>query len=103
MQFMPGANYAGYKVEERLVHIPKPLFYVPSLAIHLKTPEEIGAVKINKVSRIFFCRWCCQGVCFHWSIILVGWTGSARCAEKAVDFQECSMHSKMHSSRISIH
>ncbi|CDJ63563.1 aspartyl aminopeptidase, putative [Eimeria necatrix] len=40
--------HMGYKVEERLVHIPKPLFYVPSLAIHLKTPEEIGAVKINK-------------------------------------------------------
>lgn len=38
----------GKKVEERLVHIPKPLFYLPNLAIHLKTAEEIGAFKINK-------------------------------------------------------
>lgn len=100
---MSGANYAGNKVEERLVHIPKPLFYVPSLAIHLKTSEEIGALKINKVSRTFFSRCCCQGVCFQWSVILIGWTGSTRSAEKAVDFQEFSIHSKMHGSRCSIH
>ncbi|CDJ34879.1 uncharacterized protein EMH_0093500 [Eimeria mitis] len=38
----------GDKVEERLLRISKPLFYVPNLAIHLKTAEEIGAFKINK-------------------------------------------------------
>ncbi|CDJ59872.1 aspartyl aminopeptidase, putative [Eimeria maxima] len=38
----------GNKVEERLLHISKPLFYLPNLAIHLKTAEEIGAFTINK-------------------------------------------------------
>ncbi|CDJ46652.1 Aspartyl aminopeptidase, related [Eimeria brunetti] len=38
----------GDKVEERLLHIAKPLFFLPNLAIHLRTAEEIGAFKINK-------------------------------------------------------
>lgn len=51
-------DVAGNKVEERLLHISKPLFYLPNLAIHLKTAEEIGAFTINKVSTWGPCYLC---------------------------------------------
>ncbi|KAL8431789.1 hypothetical protein Efla_005011 [Eimeria flavescens] len=38
----------GNKVLERLIRISRPIFYVPNLAIHLQTAEEIGALKLNK-------------------------------------------------------
>ncbi|KAL8428895.1 hypothetical protein ACSSS7_006903 [Eimeria intestinalis] len=38
----------GNKVMERLLRFSRPLFYLPNLAIHLQTPEEISAFKINK-------------------------------------------------------
>ncbi|OEH80199.1 putative aspartyl aminopeptidase [Cyclospora cayetanensis] len=40
------------KVIERLLRFERPLFYVPNLAIHLQTAEEIGAFKINKENHL---------------------------------------------------
>lgn len=42
----------GNKVVERLLRISRPLFYVPNLAIHLQTAEEISAFKINKETHL---------------------------------------------------
>lgn len=38
----------GNKVVERLLRIARPIFYLPNMAIHLQTAEEIAAFKINK-------------------------------------------------------
>lgn len=40
------------KVVERLLRVSRPLFYLPNLAIHLQTPEEIAAFKINKETHL---------------------------------------------------
>lgn len=45
-------NRAGNRVTEKLMRIAKPLFYLPNLAIHLQTAEEIAAFKINKVNML---------------------------------------------------
>ncbi|KAL8442339.1 hypothetical protein Emag_006493 [Eimeria magna] len=38
----------GNKIVERLLRFSRPLFYLPNLAIHLQTAEEISSFKINK-------------------------------------------------------